>query len=191
VTSIAAAGASNGIVQTALRLTMPGTPDFYQGTEYWDFSLVDPDNRGTVDFDARCRSLQQCFDTARADWRRGVLKQQMIQRLLKLRADHASLFAGGNYRPVAVSGRRAANVVAFTRRDQEGCVLVVAARHIADPLLDRDALTPPAEWWADTTCVPEWSSRLRGCFSKKVHSGGEPPISQCLVDLPVEIFVSA
>ena len=191
VTRISAAGAANGIVQAALRLTMPGAPDLYQGTEYWDFSLVDPDNRGAADFNLRCRSLEESFDAARVGWRRGALKQQLIRRLLQLRADHAPLFAGGDYRPVAASGQRAAHVFAFTRHDKGGCVLVVTARHTAEPLLDGDALTPPAEWWADTTCAPECSSRLRGCFSTKVQSGGELPIAQCLVDLPVEIFVSA
>src|SRR5262252_7965121 len=78
---IGPAGAANGLTQTLLKLTAPGVPDIYQGTEYWDLSLVDPDNRRPVDFCARSKSLcaGSIIELAR-QWRDGRIKQAVIAR---------------------------------------------------------------------------------------------------------------
>jgi len=108
VERIAAAGIRNSLAQTVLRLTAPGVPDLYQGTEFWDFSLVDPDNRRPV-----------------AGWRDGRVKQALIARLLRFRQQHARLFAEGSYEPLATSGAKADHLIAFSRR-LEGEALIVA-----------------------------------------------------------------
>src|SRR5690606_24065660 len=74
---IAATGAINSLTQATLRMTVPGIPDLYQGTEFWDFSLVDPDNRRPVDFSARSKALGHTDDAATLlrDWRNGHIKQ--------------------------------------------------------------------------------------------------------------------
>ena len=89
-----------------LRLTTPGIPDLYQGTEFWDFSLVDPDNRRPVDFDARETALTAGAAPAQLmpHWRDGRVKQALIHRVLGLRARAPQLFTLGTYLPLKVEG---------------------------------------------------------------------------------------
>ncbi len=138
-----AANASS-LLQVLLRNTVPGVPDLYQGTEYRDLSLVDPDNRRPVDFAARCRSLDQPaagFDR---------VKQALIARLLRWRREHPELWRQGDYEPVTVEGQRAAHVVAFTRRYQDQAVLAAALLHCAPVLIESNAAIPPGDWWGGT-----------------------------------------
>ena len=103
---IGPAGAVNGLAQTLLKLTVPGVPDFYQGTEFWDQSLVDPDNRRPVDFARRIDALEADATPVAlaAHWRDGRVKQAVIRRALALRREVPELFARGEYRPVEVTG---------------------------------------------------------------------------------------
>jgi (1->4)-alpha-D-glucan 1-alpha-D-glucosylmutase len=149
---IEVAGVVNAMAQTVLRLSSPGIPDLYQGTEYWDFSLVDPDNRRPVDFTARLRSLADGRDQAErlAAWRDGGLKQATIARLLELRARRPRLFARGSYTPLVVEGPMAGHVLAFERRRGNDVVVVIVSRLIAAWLLDGDLLALATVPWADT-----------------------------------------
>ena len=137
VQRIAAAGAANGLLQATLRLTTPGVPDTYQGTEFWDFSLVDPDNRRPVDFDLRRHALEggAAWDELLREWRDGRLKQRLIRDLLQLRARHPAVFARGGYRALELDtpGDR---LVAFERRFEEQAIVVLGLRHTASVLLD-------------------------------------------------------
>src|SRR6202041_1770748 len=87
IDTIAPAGAVNSLTQTVLKSTVPGMPDFFQGTEFWDFSLVDPDNRRPIDFDSRIGALAGNKEPVdcEASWRDGRIKQTVIRRLLGLR----------------------------------------------------------------------------------------------------------
>jgi len=129
IQSIAAAGAVNGLAQIVLKLTVPGVPDFYQGTDYWDFSLVDPDNRRPIDFEQRRKSLS-AMDLADAliHWRDGRIKQAIIARLLAARRALPELFARGDYRPVRVEGQKAEHVIAFLRTYSSNHLLVIVPR---------------------------------------------------------------
>src|SRR5690606_34662162 len=117
VAAIAPAGALNALAQCLLRLSAPGVPDIYQGGEYWDFSLVDPDNRRPVDFDARVESLSGLEDPAELlhNWRDGRIKQWLIASLLAIRHGRPQLFAEGDYRPLEVEGEQAGRVLACAR----------------------------------------------------------------------------
>ncbi len=131
-------GALNGLSQLTLKTLLPGVPDFYQGTEFWDFSLVDPDNRRPVDFAARADALTHAPDdwqTLTANWRDGRIKMTLTHRLLRLRRDYAELFRRGSYEPLAVSGPQAEHVIAFSRTWKRQQVVVTLARHFA-PLTD-------------------------------------------------------
>jgi (1->4)-alpha-D-glucan 1-alpha-D-glucosylmutase len=145
VRRIAPAGAVNGLVQCLLRLTVPGVPDLYQGTEFWDFSLVDPDNRRPVDFAARAAALGDAdLPVLAAEWRNGRIKQALIAELLALRRRVPQLFDEGSYEPVMVEGRAAESMIAFVRRHGDHRLLVAAPRLPLD-LLQRDdaiALAP-------------------------------------------------
>ncbi|HVT53097.1 MAG TPA: malto-oligosyltrehalose synthase [Dongiaceae bacterium] len=155
---IAAAGAINGLAQTLLRLTVPGVPDLYQGTEFWDLSLVDPDNRRPVDFEARTNAMQadRSIDALLPDWRDGRIKQALIAKLLDARRRQPRLFSEGSYEPVAVAGPRAEHIVAFLRRVDDAALLVLAPRWMAQPLLGAKAPSVPAAFWEGTTItLPE------------------------------------
>ncbi|WP_020184337.1 malto-oligosyltrehalose synthase [Methylopila sp. 73B] len=130
---IGPAGAANGLVQTLLKLTTPGVPDTYQGTEFWDLTLVDPDNRRPVDYAARGTALARAetAEAAAGHWRDGATKQAVIAAVLGERARRPELFSKGAYEPLVVEGPLAADVVAFARRLGDELVIVVALRRTA------------------------------------------------------------
>lgn len=120
VSPLVALGRVNGLAQTLVKLTAPGVPDLYQGTELWDLSLVDPDNRRPVDFAAR-RRLLAGLERERVEsiWKRadeGLPKLWLIRRALGLRARCPQLFGpDAGYEPLAARGSRSEHVVAFAR----------------------------------------------------------------------------
>lgn len=126
---VAGIGMLNGLAQAVLKLTSPGVPDIYQGTEFWDLSLVDPDNRRPVDYGSRLQALGR-FDGAAlpvdvADWKDGGVKQAVIQRILGFRSDYPDLFRQGAYRALPVRGQRAGSVLAFERSWGDRRMIVV------------------------------------------------------------------
>ncbi|MBI5111505.1 MAG: malto-oligosyltrehalose synthase [Rhodovulum sp.] len=133
-------GALNSLAQLTLKATVPGVPDIYQGTEFWDLSLVDPDNRRAVDFAARREALDTIgetpdWDALTAAWPDGRVKLALTRRLLALRRSLAEVFATGGYEPLAVDGPHAGHLLAFARTGRRRSVLVVVGRHFA-PLTD-------------------------------------------------------
>ncbi|MBO9545812.1 malto-oligosyltrehalose synthase [Caulobacter sp.] len=147
VAAIAPAGVANSLVQAGLRLTLPGVPDLFQGAEFWDFSLVDPDNRRPVDYAARQAGLMHGRKTV--DWRDGATKQTLIKDLLALRRAHPSVF-NAPLRPVTLQGRRASQTVAFERHSGSERLLVVAAVGCAPACLASRTPKIAPDWWADT-----------------------------------------
>ena len=132
---VALLGALNSLSQITMKATMPGVPDFYQGTEFWDLSLVDPDNRRPVDFAARAALLPSLENPDWADlaqqWPDGHIKLAWTRRLLKQRTELAELFAQGDYQPLEVSGPHRDHVIAFARRRGGDAVIVAVAKSFA------------------------------------------------------------
>jgi (1->4)-alpha-D-glucan 1-alpha-D-glucosylmutase len=127
-------GALTSLTQLVLKATMPGVPDFYQGTEFWDFSLVDPDNRRPVDFAARAAALSALDDAPawpqlRDRWVDGRIKLALTRALLRLRQELPDVFRDGAYQPVEVTGPDRDHVVAFLRSYRRSRVLVAVGRH--------------------------------------------------------------
>ena len=154
VDRIVAPGWSNALGQKLVQLTAPGVPDVYQGTELWDLSLVDPDNRRPVDYEVRRRLLDRIEDGWLPDVDdSGAAKLLVVQRALRLRRERPELFRG--YRPLEASGRTAPHVVAFERT---GLVAVAtrlpvglaAAGGWGDAVLP----LPPGEWTDVLTSRP-------------------------------------
>jgi len=128
-------GALNSLSQITLKATMPGVPDFYQGTELWDFSLVDPDNRRPVDFAKRAAMLSELetpdWGALTRAWADGRLKFAWTRQLLRLRNEMPAIFSNGDYAPLEVSGPHRDHVIAFARRRGRDAVIVAAARSFA------------------------------------------------------------
>ncbi len=124
----AAATTANALAQLLFKLTAPGVPDIYQGTGWWDFSLVDPDNRRTIDFAWRAWALEAA-DGQSLDLTKGSVKQQVIRSVLTLRREDPELFARGAYRALEVHGPAARSIVAYARILENRAVVIGAFRH--------------------------------------------------------------
>jgi (1->4)-alpha-D-glucan 1-alpha-D-glucosylmutase len=175
---IAFYGMLNALAQTLLKIASPGVPDFYQGTELWDFSLVDPDNRRAVDFTKRCNLLddlkrREHEDTTRLveellhNWDDGRVKLYLTYRALRFRQANSELFDQGDYLPVYACGVRADNVVAFARR-AGGSWALVAVPRLSTRLVPLSKLPLGSEvWGGDHLLVPvdapvRWRNILTG-----------------------------
>ena len=137
-------GMFNSLAQTLLKITSPGVPDFYQGTEIWDFSLVDPDNRRPIDFVIRKQMLarlKQELAGPKADavalarkllrtWPDGLIKLYVIFRSLGYRKVHQRLFEEGAYVPLTGDGPLAKHVCAFARHGEGHAALVIVPRFL-------------------------------------------------------------
>lgn len=193
--TIAVPGALNGLAQTLLRMTVPGVPDLYQGNEFWDFSLVDPDNRRPVDYASRQQALQQPFNLPDllANWRDGRIKQALIARTLNLRAEHAELFRHGTYQALDIIGSQAHRVLGFVR-EWEGKRAIVIVPIRCAPLLENSAVPHvDAPQWGDTRInLPSTTAEenLKGLFSSAtVTKHKELLISDALGDFPVNLII--
>ena len=177
---VVALGRMASLARVALLLTSPGVPDIYQGSELWDLSLVDPDNRRPVDFELRDRLLQEIDSAdaaavqARAD--DGAPKLWLIARLLGLRARHPDLFAAADYAPLLAAGTKARHVVAFAR----GRLAVVV------PTL----VVGLGGAWGDTTIVLP-AGRWKDALTGSAVTGGKPvEVASLLAGFPVAVLTS-
>jgi (1->4)-alpha-D-glucan 1-alpha-D-glucosylmutase len=191
-----------------VKLASPGVPDLYQGTELWDFSLVDPDNRRPVDYPRRIAmldELQRTFAGDAAGWPerlRGMLagiedgriKLYCVWRALGLRERSSGLFAHGSYVPVPGAGDKAAHVCAFWRRHEDQALLAVAPRLIAQ-LAGEERFALGAATWGDTRIeLPEAATSLRDELTGRTHAvaehAGKPTLrlAEVLDVLPVALL---
>ncbi len=192
VAGVEVPGAVNGLAQTLIKLTSPGVPDIYQGTERWDQSLVDPDNRRPVDFAARAAALGEEGDWGEllAAWRDGRIKQRLVARVLALRQTLPGLFAEGGYEPLEVTGSEARRVVAFARR-LDGRAVVTIAPRLVTPLLEGCSMPlPPPERWAGTrVALPPDAGSWRDWLTDRPVSP-TVALAGLLDELPVALLVS-
>lgn len=173
-------GRINGLAQTLIKLTAPGVPDIYQGSELWNMSLVDPDNRREVDFTLRRDLLNQLqnLDTkqilARMD--EGLPKLWVIQQTLQFRKQHPDLFgAQSSYQPLYAKGRKSDHLVIFLRGES---VMTIAPRLLLK--LNKD--------WEDTTLeLP--TGTWRNILSGEQISGNKILINDVLDKFPVALLI--
>jgi (1->4)-alpha-D-glucan 1-alpha-D-glucosylmutase len=193
--TIAVPGALNGLAQTLLRMTVPGVPDLYQGNDFWDFTLVDPDNRRPVDYASRQQALQQTLDLPDLleHWRDGRIKQTLIAQTLNTRAEHAELFRRGSYQALDVIGSQAHRVLGFVREWEGKRAIVIVPIHCATLLENSAVPHVDAPQWGDTRVnLPFMSAdeNLKGLFSSvTVTEHRELMISAALGDFPVNLFI--
>jgi (1->4)-alpha-D-glucan 1-alpha-D-glucosylmutase len=207
---IAYHGALNSLAQVALKVVSPGVPDFYRGTELWDLSLVDPDNRRPVDFELRARLLEEArsqegdgllpfVEEILISWEDGRIKLYLTYKLLDFRRRHPDLFTEGEYLPLRSLGVRARNVIGLARRRADQWLVVAVPRFTTE-------LTSPGqppigkEVWGDTALgLPEggpgqWRNVLTGeTIQASPYGASQPPVllmQDALRRFPVGLLVS-
>jgi (1->4)-alpha-D-glucan 1-alpha-D-glucosylmutase len=154
-------GAINSLAQRLLMITAPGNPDIYRGTELWDFSLVDPDNRRPVDYELRERLLAELDHRAEGNnlpelcrelmqnYQDGRIKLWTTALALRLRRDHRELFHSGRYIPLQAHGAKRDNLVAFAR-ERENEVAIIAVPRLAYTLAKGQLQPPTGDIWDNT-----------------------------------------
>ena len=205
--SLARHGLFNSLAQTLLKLASPGVPDIYQGCEFLQFNLVDPDNRQAVDYARRSNlleELRQQFSAPPATWPTALaaltsamegdrLKLYLIWRTLQLRQRWPDLFRDGSYQPLLAQGPAASHICAFARELGDRTVIVVVPRLLATLL--EGAPVPPEDstHWQDTSLpLPEGSAAWFDVLSgARIDSGTEPlQIAALLAHFPVALLAS-
>ena len=145
------AGLVNSLTQTVVKLTAPGVPDIYQGSEALNFSLVDPDNRREPDF-AALEKMLEGYDNpapaAEADWLSGRVNQHAIAKTLRLRKEKPVLFRKGDYLPLNATGTWARNVIAYARTEGDDALIVLTPRLMLNALQNQPL--PPAQRFEET-----------------------------------------
>jgi (1->4)-alpha-D-glucan 1-alpha-D-glucosylmutase len=174
-------GALNSLSQITLKAMMPGLPDFYQGTEFWDLSMVDPDNRRPVDFVERAEILKHVerpdWQALIHDWPNGHIKLAWTRHLLRLRNELADVFANGDYAPLEVSGPHRDHVVAFARRRGRHAAITAVVRCHA-PFSEQGRAWPRGDAFDGELHIDGYSLHGAGGASRV-------PLASLFKDIPV------
>ena len=180
VSRILTPGRVNSLAQTLLKCTAPGVPDTYQGSELWDLHLVDPDNRGPIDYTARNTLLSELeagmpVEEILKNMDSGMPKLWLLHCALKLRRQRPELFGeGGDFTPLAIEGRRADHALGYLRA---GSLATIVPRW---------NLRLAANWLNTTVDLPV--ERWRNVLTDEVIGGGRIPLSNLLRRFPVALL---
>jgi (1->4)-alpha-D-glucan 1-alpha-D-glucosylmutase len=205
---VARHGVVNSLAQVALKLTSPGVPDFYQGSELWDLSLVDPDNRRLVDFEHRARTLQELERLLTqpspgaadllASWPDGRIKLFLTASGLRLRQSDPDLFLQGDYLPLEAEVTVSAGIVAFART-LDGRALIAIAPRLTVPISGSDHTFPigPDCWKTSRILLPSelLSRRYRNVLTgqciepTRTATQGWIFVGEALRDLPIGLLI--
>jgi (1->4)-alpha-D-glucan 1-alpha-D-glucosylmutase len=202
-------GIFNSLSQALLKIASPGVPDFYQGTEIWNLSLVDPDNRRPVDYSMRIRMLEELkkreseislSELARdliANRDNGMIKLYLIYKALNYRREKREIFEKGEYLTIEVMGEKANNVCAFARRLGNSTVLVIAPRLFAGLMQQKEDLPFGKEVWKNSSIIVPFDVpgvRYRNIFTGEtltavMHEGATVLyLSEIISDFPVALM---
>jgi (1->4)-alpha-D-glucan 1-alpha-D-glucosylmutase len=201
-------GMLNGLSQTLLKITTPGVPDFYQGSELWDLRLVDPDNRGTVDFARRVELLEtvKCghrqesnrfSEELMRDWTDGRIKLCLIWKALGFRQQCKELFTDGEFVPAEISGERSENITAFFRKFQKQSALIIAPKWLATSGMDLDQNAQRQFWGSTSITSPgyaalEWLNVFtgKGISGQEIDGRASIRVADALESFPVALLCS-
>lgn len=186
-------GVFNSLSQTLIKITSPGIPDFYQGTELWDLSLVDPDNRRPVDFSQREAFLDAIHSMTASELTPKLLEQPqdgqiklfLIVQALKVRNQFKSVFLNGEYIPLEATGKFKDHIVAFARKDGDRMVVTIAPRFFTR-LIQPNQL-PLGEIWEDTA-IELPASGWKDAISETEHAGNAIALKAVLKNFPVALL---
>ncbi|MBD1895180.1 malto-oligosyltrehalose synthase [Coleofasciculus sp. FACHB-129] len=200
--SIAYYGIFNSLSQTLLKITASGVPDFYQGTELWELSLVDPDNRRPVDFEQRLAFLKEIKEKAKADVLKlidelftskedGRIKLFLIARVLEARKQNLAVFQKGDYVPLEVDGKFQDRIVAFARSYENRVAITIVPRLLTNVVQEGEY--PLGEVWGDTRLkLPQRmpSAMKDAITSQSLIANGTVLIADALKHFPVALLIS-
>ena len=190
--------------QTLLKATAPGIPDVYQGTEYWDLSMVDPDNRRPVNYRQRQDTLLQTLDTSADADLPGLLRRLndnlldpsgklfVLSRSLRVRRDLPELFAQGTYEPLEVRGPQQKNLLAFRRSWQDQAAIVLIPVGVAQLFLTGHLPLGEAAWSDTQVILPEAKSGswINIFTQQRMRTDGTLRVSDLLQDFPVALLTN-
>lgn len=189
---VALVGALKSLAQLVLKATVPGVPDFYQGTELWDLSLVDPDNRRPIDFDVRASMLasqgsEPDWQALRESWPDGRIKLALTARLLALRRELPVLFRDGAYAQIAVRGPHTNEMLAFARVSGRDAVIVVVGRFFGRAT-EQGRRWPAADAWQASVSLEGFASVHNMLEGGSAEAGAEVPVSRLFGAVPVALL---
>lgn len=201
---IADYGIFNSLSQTLLKYTAPGVPDTYQGTEFWDLSMVDPDNRRPVDYEQRISVLKdikqksqtdnlKLIDELMSSKKDGKIKLFITHKVLQARKEQLEVFQKGEYLPLEVVGKFKDHIVAFARSFENTTVIAIAPRFLTS-LIAPDENPLGEKVWADTQLqLPQgFSSSWQDIFTGQTLTGnGTIAIAQVLQHFPVALLLNS
>ena len=183
-------GIFNSLSQLIIKITSPGVPDFYQGTELWDLNLTDPDNRRMVDFDKRKKysAEKPNFKKLIRNYRDGKIKLHITKKALRVREEDKELFARGSYIPLEVEGKYNSNIIAYARKYKGRWAVVIAPR--CTSFVSKYPDFPIGKCWGDTRVklLPEFKGSLKDCFTGRRFNEKEIYVSKAFEDIPVVIL---
>ena len=193
IARLARAGLLVALSQALLKVASPGVPDYYQGTELWDFSLVDPDNRRPVDYALRKKLLSRIEGNTSAaslleDLSNGAAKLHVIRKGLELRKALPALFRGARYQPLYADGGREENVVAFSLSAGAQAVVAVAPRLFSGLMQAQDEAPLGERAWGDAKISTDLQGELENVLTGERHSGGELRLAALLSSFPVALL---
>jgi (1->4)-alpha-D-glucan 1-alpha-D-glucosylmutase len=180
-------GMFNSLSQALLKICSPGVPDFYQGTELWDFSLVDPDNRRPVDYEKRITILadlkQQEMETTGVDlaWELSLAKEDgriklyLVHTALNYRRANRALFEQGEYLPLEAEGMKTGHVCAFARKASKACIVTVVPRFLTRVISGGGSVPFGKAVWEDTRLtlpMGEPGMQFRNVFTGEIVTAG-------------------
>jgi (1->4)-alpha-D-glucan 1-alpha-D-glucosylmutase len=195
-------GAWNSLSQLIIKITAPGVPDFYQGTEMWAFQLVDPDNRGPVDYvprrdaltairQAKPRSRRAMALKLAREWQDGRIKIFVTDAGLNFRRERSALFSDGEYVPLDVAGQHKDSVFAFARKLNDSWSITVAPRLTTKISGARGGLGANANWAKTRLQLPEGAPKQwTNIFTGRTVDGGLS-LDSTLDSFPVAILFNA
>ncbi|HSD62485.1 MAG TPA: malto-oligosyltrehalose synthase [Ignavibacteriaceae bacterium] len=192
-------GVLNSLSQTLIKMTAPGIPDFYQGSELWDLNLVDPDNRRPVNFkkrrgilavieEKRKKSNNDLFRYLFSYPENGALKLFLIQRILKARKKYTDLFEEGNYSRLNTVGKFKDNVISYLRRNEKEFFVAIAVRYLTDLVKENEL--PLKDVWENTSIfIPFETGNLTNLItSETLKIRGNIRIGEILSEFPVALL---
>jgi (1->4)-alpha-D-glucan 1-alpha-D-glucosylmutase len=197
----------NSISQLLVKIASPGVPDFYQGSELWSFHLVDPDNRGPVDFELRKRVLAKFQTVSDADRAAlvdrlmanrcdGAIKLYLTNRALHFRRDRRELFADGAYVPLATTGSRANHAIAFARTSGSQTAIALTGRFFLKLRDSHQCPTGESVWMDSAVVLPKKLERqsFRDVFTgqtiavERRDGQASIPLSKAFAHCPVALL---